>query len=63
MVIDRRAAITGSFDFTKAAQEQNAENILLINDDSVLAAAYTANWEERAEASRPLHDVRLLRQR
>ena len=63
MVIDRRAVITGSFDFTKAAQEQNAENVLLINDDPVLAAAYTTNWEQRADASRPLRDFRRLQQR
>jgi phosphatidylserine/phosphatidylglycerophosphate/cardiolipin synthase-like enzyme len=55
--------ITGSFDFTRAAQEQNAENVLLINDDPVLAAAYTTNWEQRADASRPLRDFRRLQQR
>jgi phosphatidylserine/phosphatidylglycerophosphate/cardiolipin synthase-like enzyme len=63
MVIDRRAVTTGSFDFTRAAQEQNAENVLLINDDPVLAAAYTMNWEQRADASRPLRDFRRLQQR
>jgi phosphatidylserine/phosphatidylglycerophosphate/cardiolipin synthase-like enzyme len=63
MVIDRRAVITGSLDFTRAAQEQNAENVLLINDDPVLAAAYTMNWEQRADASRPLRDFRRLQQR
>jgi phosphatidylserine/phosphatidylglycerophosphate/cardiolipin synthase-like enzyme len=61
MVIDRRGVITGSFDFTKVAQERNAENVLLINDDPVLAAAYTANWEQRAAVSRPLRDFRRSR--
>ncbi|MGP0093987.1 MAG: phospholipase D-like domain-containing protein [Xanthobacteraceae bacterium] len=49
MVIDRRDVITGSFNFTRAAQERNAENVLLIKDDSGLAAAYAANWQRRAD--------------
>jgi hypothetical protein len=61
MVIDRRGVITGSFDFTKAAQDRNADNVLFINDDSVLAAAYTTNWEQRADVSRPLRDFRSSR--
>jgi phosphatidylserine/phosphatidylglycerophosphate/cardiolipin synthase-like enzyme len=61
MVIDRRGVITGSFDFTKAAQERNADNVLFINDDPVLAAAYTTNWQQRADVSRPLRDFRSSR--
>lgn len=30
MVIDGRIVITGSFNFTKAAEEKNAENLLII---------------------------------
>ena len=30
MIIDRECVITGSFNFTKAAEEKNAENILVI---------------------------------
>jgi len=37
--------ITGSFNFTKAAEERNAENLLWI-DDTNLAAAYLSNWQE-----------------
>ena len=43
MVIDDYLIVTGSFNFTKAAEEKNAENLLVIND-SALAAQYTANW-------------------
>lgn len=32
MVIDGRTVITGSFNFTKAAEESNAENLLVIDD-------------------------------
>ena len=43
MVIDGRITITGSFNFTKAAENENAENLLVI-DDTALAARYAANW-------------------
>jgi phosphatidylserine/phosphatidylglycerophosphate/cardiolipin synthase-like enzyme len=32
MIIDGETAITGSFKFTKAAEENNAENLLVIHD-------------------------------
>ena len=44
MVIDGRITITGSFNFTKSAENQNAENLLVI-DDAALAARYAANWK------------------
>jgi phosphatidylserine/phosphatidylglycerophosphate/cardiolipin synthase-like enzyme len=52
MVIDGGAVITGSFNFTKAAEEKNAENLLVIRDKD-LAAKYTANWQAHAEHSEP----------
>jgi phosphatidylserine/phosphatidylglycerophosphate/cardiolipin synthase-like enzyme len=39
MVIDGETAITGSFNFTNAAQEKNAENLLVIRNRE-LAAMY-----------------------
>ena len=30
MVIDRETVVTGSFNFTKAAEEKNAENLLIL---------------------------------
>ena len=44
MVIDGTMIITGSFNFTKAAEENNAENLLVIRD-APLAEKYAANWE------------------
>jgi phosphatidylserine/phosphatidylglycerophosphate/cardiolipin synthase-like enzyme len=44
MVIDGERVITGSFNFTAAAEEHNAENLLVI-DDADVAAKYTANWK------------------
>jgi phosphatidylserine/phosphatidylglycerophosphate/cardiolipin synthase-like enzyme len=44
MVIDEEVVITGSFNFTKAAQEHNAENLLILYDKA-LAARYLENWQ------------------
>ena len=44
MVIDGETVITGSFNFTKAAEEKNAENLLVIRDKSV-SARYIENWK------------------
>lgn len=44
MVIDGKTILTGSFNFTKAAEGSNAENLLVIKNDSALVARYTANW-------------------
>lgn len=46
MVFDGEHVLTGSFNFTHAAETKNAENILLIHDPS-LARLYQQNWEER----------------
>jgi phosphatidylserine/phosphatidylglycerophosphate/cardiolipin synthase-like enzyme len=50
MVIDGETVITGSFNFSKAAEENNAENLLIIHDKK-LASLYTKNWQELAEHS------------
>jgi phosphatidylserine/phosphatidylglycerophosphate/cardiolipin synthase-like enzyme len=50
MIIDGAAVITGSFNFTKAAEENNAENLLVIHDKK-LAERYTKNWEEHERHS------------
>jgi phosphatidylserine/phosphatidylglycerophosphate/cardiolipin synthase-like enzyme len=52
MVIDGHIVITGSFNFTKAAEEHNAENLLVI-DDSALAGQYVQNWQEHRQHSAP----------
>jgi phosphatidylserine/phosphatidylglycerophosphate/cardiolipin synthase-like enzyme len=52
MIIDGETILTGSFNFTKAAQEKNAENLLIIRDPA-LAAQYTQNWEAHRQHSQP----------
>jgi phosphatidylserine/phosphatidylglycerophosphate/cardiolipin synthase-like enzyme len=46
MMIDGTVLIIGSFNFTKAAYENNAENLLKIHHDKKLAERYTKNWQE-----------------
>jgi phosphatidylserine/phosphatidylglycerophosphate/cardiolipin synthase-like enzyme len=50
MVIDAREVITGSFNFTKAAEEKNAENVVFINDPAT-AAEFARNWKDHAAHS------------
>jgi phosphatidylserine/phosphatidylglycerophosphate/cardiolipin synthase-like enzyme len=45
MIIDRECVITGSFNFTKAAEEKNAENILVIRGNPDLTAKYIGNFD------------------
>jgi len=50
MVIDGATVLTGSFNFTKAAEEHNAENLLVIRDKA-LADKYAANWKAHLDHS------------
>jgi phosphatidylserine/phosphatidylglycerophosphate/cardiolipin synthase-like enzyme len=52
IIIDDYVVLTGSFNFTKAAEEHNAENLLVINDP-VLARRYDANWQAHERHSEP----------
>ena len=52
MIIDDYLVITGSFNFTKAAEEHNAENLLVISDPA-LAKQYIGNWQAHEEHSEP----------
>lgn len=51
MIIDGQTVITGSFNFTNAAQERNAENVLVVHD-RFLASQYQGNWKHRQDLSR-----------
>jgi len=52
MIIDEETVITESFNFTKAAQDHNAENFLVIKDKE-LAAKYMENWKRHRNHSEP----------
>jgi len=53
MVIDSATILTGSFNFTTAAEEKNAENLLVITDAPELAQVYEANILAHAGHSHP----------
>jgi len=50
MIIDRAIVITGSFNFTKAAEEKNAENLLIISSKE-LTKPYIENFQKHLEHS------------
>lgn len=51
MILDNRTVITGSFNFTKAAEEKNAENLLIL-ESPALARVYLDNWNRHREHSK-----------
>lgn len=58
MVIDvgapRPVLLTGSYNFTWAAQARNAENLLVVRGDAALARRYAANWLRHCADAVPL---------
>lgn len=44
ILIDNETVITGSFNFSKAAEERNAENLLIIKGRHDIVGKYTANY-------------------
>jgi phosphatidylserine/phosphatidylglycerophosphate/cardiolipin synthase-like enzyme len=52
MDIDSDMIITGSFNFTKTAQEKQVENLLLIREQ-ILAVQYTQNGEAHRQNNQP----------
>jgi len=52
VIIDKETVITGSFNFTKAAEEKNAENLLIIKTKD-LAKLYIDNWYKHKEHAEP----------
>lgn len=53
IVVDGRTLITGSFNFTKAAEEKNAENLLIIKGNQPLIERYIANIQEHKNHAVP----------
>lgn len=51
MIIDGANLITGSFNFTKAAEQNNAENLLIITGRPKLAQAYAVNFTAHVDHS------------
>lgn len=47
------AVITGSYNFTKAAQYRNSENVLVLRGNPALAQTYRSNWQRHLAHARP----------
>jgi phosphatidylserine/phosphatidylglycerophosphate/cardiolipin synthase-like enzyme len=52
IIIDGELVLTESFNFTKAAQEKNAESLPVIRDQA-LAAQYTQSWDAHRQHRQP----------
>jgi phosphatidylserine/phosphatidylglycerophosphate/cardiolipin synthase-like enzyme len=53
MLIDGATILTGSFNFTKAAEEKNAENLLALKECPQLVTAYARNFSAHEDHSTP----------
>lgn len=53
IIIDEAIVLTGSMNFTKAADDANAENLLIIRD-AVTAERYVANWKSHLDHAEAL---------
>jgi phosphatidylserine/phosphatidylglycerophosphate/cardiolipin synthase-like enzyme len=51
MIIDRGTLITGSFNFSRAAEEKNAENLLIMKGNKPLMDRYIQNFNEHERHS------------
>ncbi len=51
MLIDSRAIVTGSFNFTLQADEENVENLVILDNKMKLVQAYQKQFETRLKAS------------
>lgn len=47
IVVDGRNTQVGSFNFSRAADRSNSENVLVVWDDPVLARSYLNHWTSR----------------
>ena len=56
MIIDGQTVITGSFNFTKAAEQYNAENLVRIHNPAI-AQQYVQNWSTHAAHAQSLSEV------
>ncbi|RYD81213.1 MAG: phospholipase D family protein [Verrucomicrobiaceae bacterium] len=53
MILDEETVITGSFNFTRSAEERNAENVLILSKTPALARKYMDNWHAHRKHSEP----------
>jgi phosphatidylserine/phosphatidylglycerophosphate/cardiolipin synthase-like enzyme len=54
--LPQATTITGSYNFTFAAQRNNAENIVVLHDNEQVARSYRDNWRRLKAAATPWPD-------
>lgn len=58
MIIDGKTLLTGSYNWTNAAEHRNAENLLMIEDNPALLQHYTQNFNKRRSLSQRIKKMR-----
>lgn len=58
IIVDRAILITGSFNFSRAAEEKNAENLLVLAGNQPLIERFFANYNLHREHSHPFLEGR-----
>jgi phosphatidylserine/phosphatidylglycerophosphate/cardiolipin synthase-like enzyme len=53
IILDGRVVLTGSFNFTHQAEEENAENLVVIEGHPEIARAYRQNFLEHKAHAKP----------
>jgi phosphatidylserine/phosphatidylglycerophosphate/cardiolipin synthase-like enzyme len=53
MIIDGKTLVTGSYNFTKQAEDENAENLLIIKGHPELVKVYRQNFQIHKSHSKP----------
>jgi Phosphatidylserine/phosphatidylglycerophosphate/cardiolipin synthases and related enzymes len=53
LIIDNKLVITGSYNWTNAAEKRNSENVLFIQNKEIVSA-YQNRWYTRAQAATPI---------
>jgi phosphatidylserine/phosphatidylglycerophosphate/cardiolipin synthase-like enzyme len=53
IVVDGVTVETGSFNYTRAAEENNAENVIVLRNDPATAGRYEAEWQRLWDESQP----------
>ena len=54
MIFDGQTVSTGSFNFTRSADVENGENLLILTGKPKIIAAYEKNFEKHLGHSKPL---------
>jgi phosphatidylserine/phosphatidylglycerophosphate/cardiolipin synthase-like enzyme len=54
IIIDGQAVVTGSFNFTRAAEIENSENLLILTGKPKIIAAYQKHFERHLAHAKPL---------